>query len=76
MAIFKGTIVVENERCKGCELCTVACRLKLIRMSEAVNRKGYHYAQQIDSDACNGCAACALGCPDACITVYRTKSES
>ena len=48
MAIFKGTIVVDNERCKGCELCTVACRLKLISMSEAVNHKGYHYAQQIE----------------------------
>ena len=53
MAIFKGTIVVDNERCKGCELCTVACRLKLISMSEAVNHKCYHYAHQIESDACN-----------------------
>ena len=25
MAKIKGAVVVNNERCKGCELCVVAC---------------------------------------------------
>jgi 2-oxoglutarate ferredoxin oxidoreductase subunit delta len=75
MAKMKGTIVVDNERCKGCELCTVACPLHIITMSSAVNYKGYHYAQQT-ADSCTGCTSCAIVCPDGCITVYRRKEET
>ena len=28
MAKIKGAIVVDTERCKGCNLCVVACPLK------------------------------------------------
>lgn len=74
--IINGAIVVDSERCKGCDLCTAACRLNLIHLSQHVNRKGYHYAEQIDNELCNGCTACAIQCPDGCITVYRVKSST
>lgn len=76
MGIQKGAIVVDTERCKGCGLCTVVCRHRLVRMSQHVNHKGYNYAEQVDADLCNGCTACAVACPDGCISVYRTKSKS
>lgn len=73
---MKGAIVVDEERCKGCNLCVVACPLDLLSLAEkAVNKKGYRFAQQVMEGACNGCASCAIVCPDGCITVYRKKEE-
>ncbi len=71
MAKHQGKIEVDTERCKGCNLCTIACPLHLIELSAQVNRHGYNYATQPDHTACNACASCGIVCPDACITVYR-----
>lgn len=75
MAKMKGAIVVNTERCKGCNLCVVACPFDVISLAKEVNMKGYTYAQPVLKDACTGCTSCALVCPDGCITVYRVKSE-
>lgn len=74
MAKIKGEIVVDTERCKGCEVCMTACPSAVICMSKEVNRKGYHYAQMCN-DLCIGCANCAVVCPDGAITVYKAKIE-
>ncbi|MCP4978071.1 MAG: 4Fe-4S dicluster domain-containing protein [Maribacter sp.] len=73
MAKAKGAIVVNNETCKGCELCIPVCKENVISMTSVVNRKGYHYAYMINPEACNGCTNCAVVCPDRAITVYRVK---
>lgn len=71
---MRGAIVVDKERCKGCNLCAVACPLKIIRLSKnAVNHKGYPYAEQVVEGMCTGCTCCAIVCPDGCISVYRVR---
>ena len=75
MAKVKGAIVVDIERCKGCELCVDACPTDVILMAHEVNNKGYHYAYMENPDACTGCANCGIICPDGVITVYRVKTE-
>ncbi|NQV03541.1 MAG: 4Fe-4S binding protein [Bacteroidia bacterium] len=72
MPKIKGDIVVNIERCKGCEICIASCPFLCIAMSEEVNSKGYHFAIKVNDD-CTGCSNCALVCPDGVITVYRTK---
>ncbi|MDD3738562.1 MAG: 4Fe-4S binding protein [Lentimicrobiaceae bacterium] len=72
MAKIRGEIVVDKERCKGCQVCVVNCPEGVITMSVEVNSKGYHYAQP-STDGCIGCANCAVVCPDGAITVYRKK---
>jgi len=75
MAKVKGVIVVDIDRCKGCEVCIEACPTEVIDIANQVNSKGYHYAYMKDPDACTGCTNCASVCPDGVITVYRKKIE-
>ena len=50
MAKMKGVVVVNTERCKGCNLCVVACPLKVLALTPKVNQKGYNYVQQVVED--------------------------
>ncbi|HRR16647.1 MAG TPA: 4Fe-4S binding protein, partial [Bacteroidales bacterium] len=54
MAKIKGSIVIEVERCKGCELCVVTCPTGTIALATEVNSKGYYYAYPANPDTCNG----------------------
>ena len=76
MAKLRGAIVVDKDRCKGCELCAATCAQKVIAMSAEVNQKGYHYAYMANPEACTGCTNCAVLCPDGVISVYRVKVEA
>lgn len=69
----KGRIAVDENICKGCELCVEVCPKSVIQMaSERLNSKGYHPAELADPQGeCTGCAICSLICPDAAITVFR-----
>ena len=72
MAKIRGAVVVNTQRCKGCNLCVVACPTKVLELHpNEVNDKGYHYMK--DPESCIGCTSCATVCPDACITVYKVK---
>jgi 2-oxoglutarate ferredoxin oxidoreductase subunit delta len=76
MAKIHGAVVVDTERCKGCNLCVLACPLGVLELTpKTVNTKGYHYSQPVHEDKCIGCANCAMVCPDGCISVYRKKGE-
>jgi 2-oxoglutarate ferredoxin oxidoreductase subunit delta len=73
MAKIRGSIVVDAEKCKGCEVCVVNCPTNTIALAKDVNGKGYNYAYPATPDNCIGCANCAMVCPDGVITVYKTK---
>ena len=76
MAKSKGAVVVDTERCKGCNLCVVACPLDVLALSaKEVNKRGYTFAQTVLEDTCIGCASCAMVCPDGCISVYKVKQQ-
>jgi 2-oxoglutarate ferredoxin oxidoreductase subunit delta len=72
----KGTIAIDQDRCKGCGLCGLACPQELIAIADSqLNANGFHPAILLDPDStCTGCAICAVICPDVCITVYRELS--
>ncbi|SCG83998.1 2-oxoglutarate ferredoxin oxidoreductase subunit delta [Proteiniborus sp. DW1] len=76
MAKAKGKVTFNEERCKGCELCTTVCPAKIVVMNrDKINVKGYHPATVIEMDKCIGCANCATICPDTVITVEREMVE-
>lgn len=70
MAKAKGEIIIDIEKCKGCELCIEACPQETLDKSRQVNQKGYLYIVKVE-DNCTGCTNCALVCPEGGITVYR-----
>lgn len=72
MAKVLGAVDINQERCKGCDLCVVACPADVLRLqTKDVNDRGYHFVIDENPDNCVGCGACAVVCPDGCITVYR-----
>lgn len=71
-----GTVVIDTDRCKGCDLCVIACPQDvLVLAGKEVNDRGYHYAVMEKPGSCTGCTACATVCPDGCIEVYRMTLE-
>jgi 2-oxoglutarate ferredoxin oxidoreductase subunit delta len=68
---MKGKIVIDQELCKGCELCIAFCPQKLIALSDKLNASGYLPSSFKDQDECTGCASCATVCPEVAIEVYR-----
>ncbi|HLA24096.1 MAG TPA: 4Fe-4S binding protein [bacterium] len=66
-------VVIEQERCKGCQLCVEFCPPRVLAMSSTLNTRGFYTAVLIDEERCTSCAACAIVCPDIAITVYRAE---
>lgn len=65
-------ITINENLCKGCEMCVIACPKHLIQLAkDKINAKGYHPATMTDQAQCTGCKSCATMCPDVCITVER-----
>jgi 2-oxoglutarate ferredoxin oxidoreductase subunit delta len=65
-----GTVVIDVDACKGCDLCIPACPPGVLTMtSTAHNDLGYRYPQL--HAGCTGCARCHQVCPDFVFTVYR-----
>ena len=67
----KGYIVVEESKCKACELCIHFCPQKNLALAATINNRGFHPAKMTDEDKCTACGICALMCPDACIKIFR-----
>jgi len=71
MKEHKGYIAIDQELCKGCEVCTFFCPKNVISISSKLNANGYSPAAYNDNGECTGCATCAIVCPEVAIEVYR-----
>ncbi|ADO81817.1 4Fe-4S binding protein [Ilyobacter polytropus] len=68
----KGIVTFNEERCKGCGLCTVNCPVNIVFLQKnKINSKGYNPAGVTDPDKCIGCGNCAIMCPDLVIRVKK-----
>lgn len=51
MSKMKGAIVVNTDRCKGCQLCVVACPKNVISLAQKkVNAHGYPYVEPSNAE--------------------------
>ncbi len=67
----KGYIEIDQEFCKGCQICMFFCPKDEIYPADKLNASGYLPASFNNKGECTGCAICALVCPDVAIEVYR-----
>jgi 2-oxoglutarate ferredoxin oxidoreductase subunit delta len=66
----RGTVVIDVDACKGCDLCVDACPTGVLVMTtSSVNERGYRYPLLLPG--CTGCKACAQICPDFVFQVFK-----
>lgn len=66
----RGTVVIDEAVCKGCELCIEACPPRVLSMTtERRNAAGYLLPQL--HQGCIACGLCAQVCPDFVFQVWR-----
>jgi 2-oxoglutarate ferredoxin oxidoreductase subunit delta len=66
----RGTVVIDTEACKGCDLCIDACPPGVLVMTEHErNARGFLYPQLLAG--CTACRACAQICPDFVFQVWK-----
>jgi 2-oxoglutarate ferredoxin oxidoreductase subunit delta len=72
--LTRGTVVIDTEVCKGCDLCIDACppRVLVMTTGSQVNTRGYAYPQLLAG--CTGCRACSQICPDFVFQVYKYET--
>jgi 2-oxoglutarate ferredoxin oxidoreductase subunit delta len=67
----RARVEIDTERCKGCDLCVVACPHANLRLLAGFNRSGYHSVEfhfHGTKGDCTACGLCYWVCPDFAIT--------
>jgi 2-oxoglutarate ferredoxin oxidoreductase subunit delta len=71
--LTRGTVIIDVEACKGCDLCIDACKPGVLAMTtDKRNERGYRYPELISG--CTACQACAQICPDFVFQVWKFDS--
>jgi 2-oxoglutarate ferredoxin oxidoreductase subunit delta len=73
VAVAKGVVNINIERCKACGFCVEFCPTKVLAFSSAFSTKGYHPPHVVAPEKCSGCDLCGMYCPDFAIYAYRIK---
>jgi 2-oxoglutarate ferredoxin oxidoreductase subunit delta len=66
-------IIIDDQFCKGCNLCIEVCPRKVFAKSSKRSRAGYSMPQAADPGKCAVCFLCEMTCPDLALTVIEEK---
>jgi 2-oxoglutarate ferredoxin oxidoreductase subunit delta len=73
VVLTRGTVVIDVDACKGCDLCIGACPPGVLVMTtHDVNARGYRFPLLLAG--CTGCRACSQICPDFVFQVYKYET--
>ena len=68
-------IFIDEDFCKGCNICVELCNLDVFDISEQINNKGYYVPIPARLENCNGCQICELSCPELSVILVEEENE-
>jgi len=78
VGISKSLVVIDSGKCKGCELCVVACPEGNLELSSSLNQSGYHpviFSYTGKRGDCTACGICYWVCPDFAIAEVKSLKK-
>ena len=69
--LTRGTVVIDVEACKGCDLCIDACPPGCAGDDDDRGQHAAATATRCCCPGCTGCKACSQICPDFVFQVYK-----
>jgi len=69
------TLVIDENFCKGCQICISFCPTKVLDVGVKVNARGYYVPVIKTIENCTCCGICELFCPDFAIAIDRSKEQ-
>ncbi|MCX7769451.1 MAG: ferredoxin family protein [Proteobacteria bacterium] len=67
----KKKVIIDEQRCKGCQICIVQCKRGVLKLGNKINKLGYRYVEVNKIEDCTACGICAEMCPDVVIEVWK-----
>ncbi len=68
-------IEVNEDWCKGCNICIERCPVEALEQSDKLNKRGVRPPKLKQINECNDCRLCELLCPDMAIMVVAGKKK-
>jgi 2-oxoglutarate ferredoxin oxidoreductase subunit delta len=68
-------IIVDEEYCKGCRICSEFCPTGVLGTSTQLNAKGYYPPVVEKEHECHGCRLCELLCPEFAIFIVHEWAD-
>ena len=66
-------IIIDDQFCKGCNLCVEVCPRKVFGPGGQRSRAGYSMPKALEPEKCSVCFLCEMTCPDLALTVVEDK---
>lgn len=67
----RGLLYVDQERCKGCELCIEVCPVRVLEPATQLNSRGVFPPTLKAGGNCTLCTLCENMCPDLAIFILK-----
>ncbi len=69
-------IRIDENLCKGCNICIEFCPLKVFESSDKLTRRGYYVPAVVRETDCNECGICDMLCPDFAIILIKERRKN
>jgi 2-oxoglutarate ferredoxin oxidoreductase subunit delta len=66
-------ILIDDQFCKGCDLCIEVCPREVFGKGNKRSRAGYSMPKVLSLRNCVACLLCEMTCPDLALTVIEGK---
>lgn len=66
-------VEIDENLCKGCEICSDFCPKGVLISSNDLSKRGYYLPKPEHKEKCTGCRLCELMCPELAILITKEK---